>query len=82
MSRDKEPLIVDPISESSSSSSSDDGGLITRGRGERLNMPRVPIGMVRDQIEADRQFAEMLFQKEKASVPMPHEIPGDEEYAR
>ena len=45
-------------------------------------MPRAPIGMVRDQIEADREFAEMIFQKKKAGIPTPLEVPGDAEYAR
>ena len=82
MSQDKQPLIVDPISDNSSSNSSDDGGLITRGQRERLNMPWAPIGMVRDQIKADRVFTEMIFRQEKAGIPTALEVPGDAEYAR
>ena len=82
MSRDKEPLIVAPISSSSSSSSSDDGGLITRGRRERLNMPRATFSRVRDQIKADRKFAEMILLRERVGEPSPIEVPGDAEYAQ
>ena len=63
-------------SSDSSSSGSEDGGLITRQqRRERLNMPRVSVTSARDQVEADREFAE-----ERLRGSGLIEVPGDEEF--
>ena len=73
-------MIFDPMDESDSSG--DEGGLVTRRQTERLNMPQGPIGMIRDQIEADKEFTEKIWEAEKAGVATPVEVPGDAEYAQ
>ena len=45
-------------------------------------MPRVPVGLVRDQIRADREFTAMIYRQEIAGIPTPIEVPSDAEYAR
>ena len=45
-------------------------------------MPWGPIGMVRDQIEAGREFTEKILEAEKVGVATPVEVPGDAEYAQ
>ena len=72
-------MIFDPMDESDSSG--DEGGLVARGERERLNMPRFPVGLVRDQIEADREFAQKILESEKVGVATPVEVSGNAEYA-
>ena len=73
-------MIFDPMGESDSSG--DEGGLVSRGERERLNMPRAPVGLTRDQIEADREFVEKILKAEKVGIPTPVEVLGDAEYAQ
>ena len=67
-------MIFDPMDESDSSGD--------EGERERLNMPRFPVGLVRDQIEADREFTQKILEAEKVGVATPVEVSGDAEYAQ